>query len=210
LSGIDSCPTGLYPVLQDDFPDKLPFEKPSYTTSQSINLLKTKAYSNLSDCDHMLACFLLFIREEKYHFRNVREGSPMDMIFYSPAGGKAEERLGAMIEKLIPGVMTKTCRTIDALSNRLLQPPHNDLTIAVLLTADKADLFNLSSISEQFHDARIIVVAPDQDKDTVALAHRLRPRLLTYTDSDFAEVFAVLNNIMSEHHGLNNFHNMHT
>jgi DNA-binding NarL/FixJ family response regulator len=131
------------------------------------------------------------------------------MIFYSPAEGKAEERLGAMIEKLIPGVMTKTCRTIDALSNRLSQL-HNDLTIAVLLAADKADLFNLSSISEQFHDARIIVVAPDQDKDTVALAHRLRPRLLTYTDSDFAEVFAVLNNIMSEHHGLNNFHNMYS
>ncbi|MEJ2067516.1 MAG: hypothetical protein P8Y09_06160 [Deltaproteobacteria bacterium] len=134
----------------------------------------------------------------------------MDMIFYSPAEGKAEERLGAMIEKLIPGVMTKTCRSIDALSNRLLQPHHNDLTIAVLLAADKADLFNLSSISEQFHDARIIVVAPDQDKDTVALAHRLRPRLLTYTDSDFAEVFAVLNNMMSEHHSLNNFHNMYS
>jgi hypothetical protein len=134
----------------------------------------------------------------------------MDMIFYSPAAGKAEKRLGAMFEKLIPGVKTKTCRTIDALSNRLSQPPNNDLTIAVLLAADKVDLFNLSSISEQFHDARIIVVAPDQDKDTIALAHRLRPRLLTYTDSDFAEVFAVLNNIVSEHHDFNNFNNMHT
>jgi hypothetical protein len=157
----------------------------------------------------MLACFLLFIREEKYHFRNVKEGSPMDVIFYSPAKGKAEERLGEMIEKLVPGRKGQALRTIDSLSGRLLQP-HNDFTIAVLLAADKDDLFNLASISEQFHDARIIVVAPDQDKDTVALAHRLRPRLLTYTDSDFAEVFAVLNNIMSEHHDLNNFHNMHT
>ena len=78
----------------------------------------------------MLACFLLFIREEKYHFRNVKEGSPMDVIFYSPAKGKAEERLGEMIEKLVPGRKGQALRTIDSLSGRLLQP-HNDLTIAV-------------------------------------------------------------------------------
>lgn len=132
----------------------------------------------------------------------------MDMIFYSSAEGRAEERLRGMIEKMIHGKSSEPCRNIDDLSEWLLQP-HNDLTIAVLLAGDKDDLFNLTSISDLFHDARIILVVTDQEKDTISLAHRLRPRLLTYTDSDFAEVFAVLNNIIGDHHDFNNFNGIH-
>jgi len=135
----------------------------------------------------------------------------MDMIFYSPTmNGRPEERLQTMMEKLIPGGRPEACRTVDDLAARLLEP-HNDLTIVLLLAADKDDLFDLASIGDLFHihNARIIVVVPDRDKDTVSLAHRLRPRLLTYADSDFAEVFAVLNNIISEHRDFNNFNSMH-
>ena len=73
----------------------------------------------------------------------------MEMIFYSPVHGRDEKRLQAMMEKLIPGGRTETYRTIDDLAGRLLEP-HNDLTIAVLLAAEKDDLFNCRMYSQLF------------------------------------------------------------
>jgi hypothetical protein len=126
----------------------------------------------------------------------------MDMIFYSSTGGKTEEKLQRVIESLLPGWGGMVSRTMDDLSDRLLQPK-NALAIALLLIANKQDLMELLSMSHLFRNTRIILIAPDRDKDTIALAHQMRPRLLTYMDSDFAEVFGVLNNIIADYHTAN-------
>jgi hypothetical protein len=55
-------------------------------------------------------------------------------------------------------------------------------------------------MSNLFRNSRIILIAPDRDKETIAIAHRLRPRLLTYIDSDFADVFTVLANMIGDYH----------
>jgi hypothetical protein len=126
----------------------------------------------------------------------------MNMIFYSPAGGKTEERLQKVIESVIPGRKRELCRTIDDLWGKLLLPKNN-LAIALLLAEKQNDLVELVSMSNLFRNTRIILVAPDREKETVALAHRLRPRLLTYIDSDFADVFTVLTKIIADYHNPN-------
>jgi hypothetical protein len=166
------------------------------------NLSKTKTYFDLSLLNHILACFLLSLFYEPPFFQYPKEVSPMNMIFYSPIKGRLEDRLHRVIDSVVPsGDKAGVYRDIEQLSQRLLQPK-NDLTIAVLLAGGRADLINLVAIGDLFRDVRIIVIAPDRDKETVSLAHRLRPRLLTYMDSDFAEVFAVLTNLLGEHHSL--------
>jgi hypothetical protein len=131
-----------------------------------------------------------------------KEGLRMDMIFYSSTGGKTEEKLQRVIESLIPGWQGMAYRTMDDLSGRLLHPK-NALAIALLLIANRKDLVELLSMNHLFRNTRIIIVAPDRDKDTIALAHQMRPRLLTYMDSDFAEVFGVLNNLIADDHTVN-------
>jgi hypothetical protein len=123
----------------------------------------------------------------------------MDVVFYSSRGGAEEERLQKVIESVVPGWKKELCRTIDDLSERLLQPK-NDLSIALLLTAQREDIVELLSMSNLFRNSRIILIAPDRDKETIAIAHRLRPRLLTYIDSDFADVFTVLANMIGDYH----------
>ena len=58
-------------------------------------------------------------------------------------------------------------------------------------------------MSNLFRNTRIILIAPDREKGTIAIAHRLRPRLLTYIDSDFADVFTVLTKIIADYHDSN-------
>ena len=122
----------------------------------------------------------------------------MDLVFYSPMNGSPEERLQGVVKSVIPGWGESVCRTIDDLSERLLQPK-NDLSIALLLAEKRGDIEELLSVSSLFRNTRIILVAPDRDKETIAAAHLLRPRLLTYSDSDFAEVFTVLTKMMGDY-----------
>jgi hypothetical protein len=123
----------------------------------------------------------------------------VNLIFYSAASGSPEERLQRVIESVIPEWGGTVCRTLDELSERLLQPK-NDLAIALLLAEKRGDIEELSSLSNLFRSMRIILIAPDCDKETIAAAHLLRPRLLTYSDSDFTDVCTVLAKIIADYH----------
>lgn len=125
----------------------------------------------------------------------------MDLVFYSPVKGEMEERMQRVIESAIPDWEGAICRTIDDLSEQLLQPK-NDLAIALLLAQKRKDIEELLSVNQLFRNTRIILVAPDRDKETIATAHMLRPRLLTYGDGDFVDVFIVLTKIIADHHNL--------
>ena len=122
----------------------------------------------------------------------------MDLVLYSPVNGSAEERLQRVIESVLPAWGGPVCRSIDDLSGRLLQPK-NDLTITCVLAAKKEDIENLLPMSNLFRNTRIILIVPDWDKETLAAAHLLRPRLLTHSDSDFAEVYTVLTKMMGDY-----------
>jgi hypothetical protein len=122
----------------------------------------------------------------------------VDLVFYSPVSGSPEERLQRVIESVIPGWGEAVCRTIDDLSERLLQPK-NDLAIALLLAGKRKDIEELLSVSSLFRNTRIILIAPDRAKETIAAAHLLRPRLLTYSDGDFTDVFTVMTKIIADH-----------
>ncbi len=123
----------------------------------------------------------------------------MDLIFYSPASGSPEERLQRVIKAVVPGWEGAVFRSIDDLLERLLQPK-NDLAVALLLAEKKGDIEGLLSLGNLFRTMRIILVAPDRDKETIAAAHLLRPRLLTYMDSDFTDVSTVLTKIIADYH----------
>ena len=51
---------------------------------------------------------------------------------------------------------------------------------------------NILELSELLHDRRIILVLPDSEPETVSLGHILRPRFITYGDSDYMDVSAIM------------------
>lgn len=113
----------------------------------------------------------------------------MSVLFY--ATGDAGERLQRVIQDLVPKEKLEVYKTFEGFSERL-RKPMDDIPVAVILAASEDDLLTILSISHLLYDVRFILILPDREDPTVAIGHSLRPRFLSYTDSDFREVTAVL------------------
>ena len=123
----------------------------------------------------------------------------MNLLFYTTEIRGNGKHLQSVIEELVPEDKTEIYRTIDSLSHRLRRPIC-DLAVAVLLAASNEDLLDLLSISDLLDDLRVILLLPNREKDTIAKGHTMRPRFLTYADSNFSDVAAVLSKMLQNTH----------
>jgi hypothetical protein len=108
---------------------------------------------------------------------------------------EASVRIQGLLEKSFPGLDIEVYRTIDGLSARLRRPK-DDALVAVLLAESRKELLDFLSLLNLFRDIRIILIIPDRNQETIALAHQLRPNFLCYKNSDFTEFIAVLNKML--------------
>ena len=113
------------------------------------------------------------------------------VILFSTSKRKSGIRLQRIVETVVSKKNVTIYRTIDALSGGLRQP-RNDVSVALLLASSKMDLHELVSLRDLLWDIKIILILPDSDPETIAKGHILRPRFLSYCDSNFQDVAAVL------------------
>ena len=119
----------------------------------------------------------------------------MILVYYASVTDGAGERLQRVIEGLVPEEKLEVYGMIGELAARLRQPV-GDVTMAVLLAATREDLSRILSVCDLLCYVRIMLILPDQEEDTIAKGHSLRPRFVTYADSDFLDVAAVLGKIL--------------
>ena len=123
----------------------------------------------------------------------------MKVLYYGTTYNGAGKRLQKAIESVVPMENTEVCRDIEELGRRL-RLPTCDVSISVFFTKSKAELFDLVLIKKLLLNLRIILVLPDEDSETIAMGHTLFPRFVTYTDSDFKDVEAVLKKMIQHGH----------
>ncbi len=122
----------------------------------------------------------------------------MAFLFYSDASDKAGKQLQKLIQTRIPEESVEVYRTFNAITRRL-NKPLNGLRIAVLSISSTEELSHILSLSNVLCDMRSILILPDRNQETVTKGHLLRPRFLTYADSDPAEVITVLCNMLEKY-----------
>jgi len=115
----------------------------------------------------------------------------MDLIIFSPKKDEAGKQLQEVLSGSGLKAQTTVCPTFTSLVGELGRPAYDQRT-AVLLAATRKDFNDILKIPDLLNDIHIILIIPDRDKQTIAQAHALRPRFLSYTDSDFQNVAAVL------------------
>lgn len=120
----------------------------------------------------------------------------MSLVVCAQGTSEPGERLEKVIRAFVPQMQVEIYRTHDSLCRRLLQSTY-DIHIAVFLATTKEELSEILSVRHLFSDIRIILVLPDREHDTISKAHALRPRFVTYADSDFLDVAAVLSKMLS-------------
>ena len=117
------------------------------------------------------------------------------MLFYAREEDNASERLHNLISLLVPEKNIEISRSIKCLSQSLSHSITYN-TLAVLLAASDENLQELLAICDLLSNIRIILILPDDKKETIAKGYRLYPRFISNITSDFKDVGAVMKNIL--------------
>jgi hypothetical protein len=121
----------------------------------------------------------------------------MKVLYFGTINHNDGDRLQKAIESIVPIENTEIYREIEQLGRRL-RLPTCDISISVFFTKSKAELFDLVLLKESLLNLRIILILPDEDMETINMGHTLFPRFVTYIDSDFKDVKAVLRKMIQQ------------
>jgi hypothetical protein len=119
----------------------------------------------------------------------------MASIIYIPAENNLTHHFLERLETAIPKKKFEIFRSIAELSARLIIPPLN-VKVAVLFAVTRAEIMRILLLGDLITDLKSLVVLADDDRDTVMKAHTLRPRYITWLDSDVGNVLNVLRNMV--------------
>jgi len=121
----------------------------------------------------------------------------MKILYYTSTTNGAGERLQEAIESVVQAENTEIYRNLESLIQRLRRPTQL-WDVSILCTNSRADFLDLLSIRELLLNLRIILILPDDNAETITKGHTLFPRFLTYANSDFKDVAAVLKKMIQK------------
>ena len=139
----------------------------------------------ISDANRALA------KQHPLHLYGNFVNTNMNVIFFTSIDPSVSNRLTRVLEVHVSRKELETCRNFHIFSERLHQPLP-DPVVFVLQICSREELMDILSLHDLLHDRRIILVLPDSEPETVSLGHILRPRFVTYGDSDYMDVSAIL------------------
>ncbi len=120
----------------------------------------------------------------------------MSLLVYAAKSDAVARHLQQVIEEVVPKEKFKVCTSVSSLSKRL-QQPMNGLKFAVVMADSDQTLADIISLQELLAQLRIILILPDRTAGAFSKAHALGPRFVTYVDSDFEDVKAVLGKMVN-------------
>ena len=124
----------------------------------------------------------------------------MQLLFYASKNDENENRLDAAIRSAtVDGTMEHFTR-LDDLRDRLrsIVDPNS---IMVLAAVDREELLKIQAFRDMLTEIFVILVIPDREKSTIKLAHLLRPRFLSQTKDDFADLSQIIAKMICAPHG---------
>ena len=125
----------------------------------------------------------------------------MNIILYTNSKEiKAGERLLNKICSKFSCEHIEVIHDLDDFRKRIYSFPKN-IDVAVILTTSSSQLSDIIQYSDALDEIEIILILPDQKKNTVSMGLTLYPRFLAYMDSDFNDVSAVLEKLSSRYGG---------
>jgi len=121
----------------------------------------------------------------------------MTYIYYANGYTEAGKILHQMLQSAFKKSWMKRCRTLDELTKRLHEPLYN-ISAAVLMINDRKEFEEILSLKDILWNIKLIIIISSHADISQINVHVLRPRFLTWTDTDAdsSHVVDVLGNIM--------------
>jgi hypothetical protein len=115
----------------------------------------------------------------------------MQLLFYASKNDENEKRLDQAIHAVAQGGTIERFVTLEDFRDRLLRIIEPN-SIMVLAAVDREELLKMQAFRDMLTEIFIILVLPDRQKSTIKLAHLLRPRFLSQTKDDFADLSQIV------------------
>lgn len=121
----------------------------------------------------------------------------MNLFFYADAKSAAAEQFE---EQLLSRNILEPMAVLPA-GSRLNS--HHSLKlrsgdVMILFASTNKEFEDLLSIHDKFEQFRIILVLPNRETEIVAVSHMLKPRFITFVDSNVADLEQVVTRIKSQ------------
>ena len=121
----------------------------------------------------------------------------MKLLFYHSRESVQTKSLEGLIRSFVPEDSLEVYRSLETVTERLKEPTDNIIT-AVFVASSLEELKSFYKLSNYFFDLRHIIILPEKDDKMIAIAHKLRPRFMSYFEHDFNVVAAVLKKMFSD------------
>ncbi|MCF8077423.1 MAG: hypothetical protein K9K63_14480 [Desulfotignum sp.] len=122
----------------------------------------------------------------------------MDLIlFIHQDGAHQGEALYTKMTQYFGVNSIQAVHTMTALTHILKQPGGRDHKVYVLLAESRHRLQELYCLFTLLDGRRIVLVLPDDTKETISLTHQFYPRFFTYSDTAYDDLCAVLYKMMN-------------
>lgn len=117
----------------------------------------------------------------------------MELVLFFQSAGQIRNNLESRLTQLSL-MEVEVFRNIESLAARLRRPTSG--LIVIVLAATRQELQELQPLRRLLSKARVFLMVGDEEDETIALAHRLRPRFLGYLHDDIAEIASVLGKML--------------
>jgi hypothetical protein len=116
----------------------------------------------------------------------------MKVLIHKMESEESLVRMKKVIETALPRIKGEIYPTLESLAQRLREPYDGEDKVALLVVTDQKNLGDILSLQRLFLNVPLILLVPNRTPETMALAHRLRPRYLNDVQGDFTVVIEVL------------------
>jgi hypothetical protein len=118
----------------------------------------------------------------------------MNLFLYLPRPGGRENELLSAVAPFVSQGCLEVFSDLQSFAVRMRRPK-DALSIALISNPTREDLRQIGSMRDFLSGVRILLVLPDQNKETIALAHKIFPTFITYIDEDISEIVSVLKHL---------------
>lgn len=115
----------------------------------------------------------------------------MNLLLYMRTPGEREDGLQSAVAPYVSGGSLEVFTEFRSFAERA-RKPKGAHSVAVVYNPNAPDLRALVSLRDLLRDVRVLLVLPDQDEETIVLAHRVRPAYVAYVDDGISGVVSVL------------------
>jgi hypothetical protein len=115
----------------------------------------------------------------------------MKLVVYVSTDNADSQRLEDLLRKVAPQGGLERVDSIGALTQKL-QDQFNESLLAVMVAETREELLSIASFRESFQGVQVVLVLPEQEDELVSIAHRLRPRYITYRSPEYDDLLAVV------------------